>query len=91
MDLRRGRVAVELRKMAKYEFASDEFNRAAYEAGHKAFLETLAAGRPVFYLDSEGLNVMEQPDGRRFEIRWVPRKPDGSLYEIVRELKARAA
>jgi len=35
--------------------------------------------------------VMELPDGRRFEISWIPGAPSGSNYEIVRELKVRAA
>ncbi len=48
---------------------------------------TLAAGLPVFYLDRQGLNVMEQPDGRKFEIRWISGAPSGSNYEVIRELK----
>lgn len=62
-----------------------------YAAGRRAFEETLAAGLPVFYRDNTGLNVMEQPDGRRFEIRWIPGAPAGENYEIVRELKQSAA
>jgi hypothetical protein len=77
--------------MAAYEFGSKEFHDAAYAAGHRAFLETLAAGLPVFYLDDAALNVMEQPGGRRFEIRWIPGAPAGQNYEILRELKQRAA
>ncbi len=77
--------------MAAYEFASKEFDDAVRAAGRKAFEESLAAGLPVFYLDDEGLNVMEQPDGRRFEIRWIPGAPSGENYEILRELKQRAA
>jgi hypothetical protein len=73
------------------DFGSKEFDDAAREAGRKAFAEALAAGLPVFYLDSDGLNVMEQADGRRFEIRWLPGAPSGENYQIVRELKARAA
>jgi hypothetical protein len=34
---------------------------------------------------------MEQPDGRRFEIRFIPGAPSGENYEIVRELSRRAA
>jgi len=34
---------------------------------------------------------MELPDGRRFEIRWIPGAPGGQNYEVVRELKTRAA
>jgi hypothetical protein len=77
--------------MAKYEFGSDEFHQAAWEAGHRAFLETLAAGLPVTVLDSEGRNVLEYPDGRKFEIRWIPGAPAGQNYEILRELKNQAA
>ena len=60
-------------------------------ACHQAFLETLAAGLPVFYRDTDGLNVMQYPDGRRFEIRWVPGAPSGENYEVIRELTAHAA
>lgn len=74
-----------------YDFASDEFNEAARNAGRRAFEEALAAGQSVFYLNDDGLHVMEQPDGRRFEIRWIPGAPSGRNYEIIRELKARAA
>ena len=67
------------------------FDEEAYAAGHAAFLETLAMGLPVFYVDRDGLPLMEQPDGRRFEIRWIPGAPAGSNYEIVREVSPRAA
>jgi hypothetical protein len=77
--------------MAKYEFGSDEFHKAAWEAGHRAYLETLAAGLPVTVLDGEGRNVLEYPDGRKFEIRWIPGAPAGQNYEIIRELKDQAA
>ena len=60
-------------------------------AGHQAFLETLAAGLSVFYVDTEGLNVIECSDGRRFEIRWIPGAPSGENYEVIRELTAHAA
>ncbi|HEY2013358.1 MAG TPA: hypothetical protein VGH38_07640 [Bryobacteraceae bacterium] len=74
-----------------YEFGSPEFDEAVRAAGRKAFLDTLAAGLPVFYTSDDGLEVMEQPDGHIFEIRWIPGAPSGENYEIVRELKARAA
>jgi hypothetical protein len=77
--------------MADYEFASKEFDDAVRAAGRKAFEESLAVGLPVFYLDDDGLNVMEQPGGRRFEIRWIPGAPSGENYEILREVKQRAA
>ncbi len=73
------------------DFGSAAFDEAISAASHDAFLQTLAAGLPVFYLTSEGLNVMELPDGRRFEIRWLPGAPGGENYEIVREVAARAA
>jgi hypothetical protein len=77
--------------MAAYEFLSKEFDDAVRAAGRRAFEESLAAGLPVFYLDDEGLNVMELPDGRRFEIRWIPGAPSGENYEILHEVKRRAA
>jgi hypothetical protein len=77
--------------MAAYEFGSKEFHEAMYTAGRRAFEETLAAGLPVFYRDDAGLVVMEQPDGRRFEIRWIPGACAGENYEILRELKRHAA
>jgi hypothetical protein len=77
--------------VAVLDFASSDFDRAAYDAGRSAFVEMLARGLPVFYVDAEGLNVMELPDGRRFEIRWLPSGAPAANYAIVRELKARAA
>ena len=76
---------------ARYDFGSPEFRDAIRAATGKAFEETLAAGLPVFYIDSEGLNVMQLPDGRKFEIRWLPGAPSGENYEIVREVTAHAA
>jgi hypothetical protein len=74
-----------------YDFCSAEFDDAVRAAGRKAFAETLAAGLSVFYIDGDGLNVMERADGRRFEIRWLPGAPSGETYEIIRALTARAA
>ena len=73
-----------------YDFGSKEFDEAVRDAGHQAFLDTLAAGLPVFYRDADGLNVMQYPDGRRFEIRWVPGAPSGENYEVIRELTGHA-
>jgi hypothetical protein len=70
-----------------HNFASAEFDEAVRAAGRRAFEATLAAGLPVFYLDRDGLDVMQQPDGRRFEIRWIPGAPSGSNYEVICELK----
>jgi hypothetical protein len=78
--------------MPKYPFDSPEFDAAVAAAGRQAFEETLAAGRPVFYVDRDlGFPVMEQPDGRRFEISWIPGAPAGSNYKIVQEVSRRAA
>jgi hypothetical protein len=77
--------------MPAYEFGSPEFDEAVRAAGHQAFLDTLASGHSVFYVDRDGLNVMELPDGRRFEIRWIPGAPSGENYEVIREVKARDA
>ena len=74
-----------------YDFSSTQFDDAACAAGRKAFAETLAAGLSVFYIDGEGLNVMERADGCRFEIRWLPGAPSGENYQIIRELTAHAA
>jgi hypothetical protein len=76
---------------APVKFASNEFDEAVRAAGRRAFDATLAAGLPVFYLDRQGWNIMEQPDGRKFEIRWIPGAPSGSNYEVIRELKPSAA
>ncbi len=73
--------------MRAYKFDSPEFDAAVAAAGHQAFLVWLAAGLPVFYVDRDGLNVVQYPDGRKFEIRWVPDAPSDRNYEIVRELK----
>jgi len=73
------------------DFRSAQFDDAVRAATHSAFVEALAAGLSVFYVDAGGLNVMERADGRRFEIRWLPGAPSGENYEIIRELTARAA
>ena len=78
------------RDVAEYDFDSAEFDEAARAATHQAFLDTLASGRPVFYIDSEGLNVMEFGDGRKFE----PLDFGCACWrklEIIRDLKANAA
>ena len=50
------------------------------------------AGVPVFYRDTAtGIEVMEQPGGRKFEIRYIPGAPRDRNYEILRELGRSAA
>ena len=78
--------------MAKLDIFSDEFNTAVLAAGARARNETLEAGVPVFYRDSvSGLDVMEYPDGRKFEIRFVPDAPRERNYEVLREISRSAA
>jgi len=78
--------------MYHQDFSSEKFDEAVKAAVARAVQETLAAGVPVFYLDSaSGLNIMEQPDGRKFEIRWVSGAPRDRNYEVVRELGRTAA
>ena len=74
-----------------YDFGSADFDEAVRAAGRKAFAEALASGVPVFYVDGDGLNVMERADGRKFEIRWLPGAPSGENFEVIRELTANAA
>jgi hypothetical protein len=70
----------------------EEFTRHAQEATRAAREESLALGIPVFYRDPRaGMDLMEQPDGRRFEIRYIAGAPRERNYEIVRELAANAA
>jgi hypothetical protein len=71
-----------------YDFDSEELDRLLRLLGAP---HSTCGWLPVFYLDADGLEVMELPDGRRFEICWIPRAPSGKNYEIVRELNVRAA
>jgi hypothetical protein len=67
--------------------SSDEITAVSREAVAAARRETLAAGVPVFYRDSAtGLDVVERPDGRKFEIRYIPGAPRDRNFEIVREV-----
>jgi len=76
----------------KLDIFGDEFNRPAEGAWDRARDEALARGAPVFYQEDEtGLEIMEQSDGRRFEIRFISGAPRGENYKILRELPARAA
>ena len=78
--------------MAKLDILSAEFTLRAENAWDRARDEALARGIPVFYRDHRtGIEIMQQPDGRRFEIRFIAGAPRGCNYEIVRELSASAA
>ena len=67
-------------------FLGDDFIAAVIEAGNRARLETLQAGVPVFYRELK-VDIMEQPDGKKFEIRYIPGAPRDQSFEIVRELQ----
>ena len=73
-----------------YDFGSARFDEAVRAAGHQAFLDTLAAGLPVFHPDDDGIDSMLLPDGRKYVIRWIP-APSGENYETVREVTVHAA
>jgi hypothetical protein len=78
--------------MAKLDILSAEFTVEAESAWDRARDQALARGIPIFYRDHRtGIQIMQQPDGRRFEIRFIPGAPRGHNYEIVRELSASAA
>ena len=78
--------------VAELDILSPEFTREAEAAWDRARKQALARGVPVFYRnDRTGLEVMEQPDGRRFEIRLIPGAPRGRNFEIIRELARTAA
>lgn len=73
--------------MANLDIFSDEFTAAAKAAIAEAREETLKAGVPLFYRDDHtGLEVMEMPDGRIFEIRYLPGQPGDRNHEVLREL-----
>ncbi|HUI78895.1 MAG TPA: hypothetical protein VLY24_13300 [Bryobacteraceae bacterium] len=71
---------------------SDGNRTARQQPWDRARDEALARGVSVFYRDhGTGIEIMQQPDGRRFEIRFIAGAPRGHNYEIVRELSASAA
>ena len=78
--------------MLKPKMFGDDFDAKVIAAGIRARRETLAAGVPVFYRDSRsGVDLMEYPDGRRFEIRYVAGASRESNYEVMREIGKSAA
>jgi hypothetical protein len=73
--------------MENGDFLSDAFSAAIVSAGSRARLETLEAGIPVFYKDwKRNLDVIEQPDGRKFEVCFIAGAPRESNYRVIREL-----
>jgi hypothetical protein len=78
--------------MANGQFFQEAFSAAIISAGARTGLETLQAGIPVFYWDwKRNLDVMEQPDGRKFEVCFVAGAPRESNYRAIRELDKTAA
>ncbi len=73
--------------MVARPFFDDDFKVAVCAAGNQARLDTLAAGVSVFYLDGRrNIKVMEEPSGRKFEIRFVKNTLNDRNYEVAREL-----
>jgi len=78
--------------MEEGEFFQEAFSAAVISAGARARLETLQAGVQVFYRDwNRNLDVMEQPDGRKFEVCFIAGAPRDSNYRVIRELDETAA
>jgi len=78
--------------MPQPKLFGDDFDAKVVAAGIRARRETLAAGVPVFYRESaSGLDLMEYPDGRRFEIQYVAGAPRESNYRVLREIGKNAA
>ncbi len=78
--------------MASGNFLEDDFTAAVQSACAHARIETLRAGVPVFYQDRKrNLDIMEQPNGRKYEIRFLPGAARDQNYEVVRELDETAA
>ena len=69
-----------------FSVLTDEFADQVAAAGRKARRESLAAGFPVTFVDAKGREVQELPDGRKFEIRYVPGAPREKHVEVIREL-----
>lgn len=68
------------------DILSPEFAKGVREAARRARREALAGGHAVVYLDPCGCYVQELPDGRKFEVRFLPGMPAESQVERVREL-----
>ena len=58
--------------MAEINARSEVFPWAEAVARFHAREEALAAGHAVVFMDDLGRYVQERPDGRQFEVRFVP-------------------
>ncbi len=73
-----------------FDITSDDFPQFVADATDEARRDLLAHGVEVVYLDPDsGIDVLERPDGRRFQIRLL--STGRPYYEIVRELPGRQA
>ena len=72
--------------MVPINIHSEEFAQAAAEAGLRARRSALTAGHAVVFVDKLGRYVQEMPDGRLFEIRFIPGAPRESHIEVLGEL-----
>ena len=73
--------------MEREPFLPDEFTSAVRVAGARARIATLAAGIPIFYRHPTlKVDIMEEPTGRKFEIRFFNSGPSDQNYEVLREL-----
>ncbi len=78
--------------MASGKFFEADFTAAVKAAGNQARLATLQAGVPVFYRDfARKLDVMEEPDGRKYEIRFIRGATGEQTFEVLRQLEEIAA
>jgi hypothetical protein len=78
--------------MASGNVLQDDFTIAVKAACVNAREETLKAAVPVFYRDEQqNADIMEQPGGRRFEIRFLPGAPRDRNYRVLRELNKTVA
>lgn len=69
--------------MLSAHILTEEFAKAAVNAGLQARRSALAAGHSVVFVDDCGRYVEELPDGTRHEIRFRPGTPRESHLEIV--------
>jgi hypothetical protein len=77
--------------MAPLNLLSEEFSQAASAAWKRARRDALKKGQRVFFQGEDGRHILEQPDGKKCEIRFRPGAPRDANVEIVRELPATAA
>ena len=76
-----------IRPMVADAFSDDDFKAGIAAAGARARRETLAAGVSVFYIDPVwNVDVIEEANGRKFEIRYVSNGLSDWNHQIVREL-----